>query len=127
MLDFLYCPICFNQLKSSKPQITSILFNHDSLTNKKTSHYIKRSCLNSPHQLTLYADKMSGKIDFIRFCPFNDYSTFIDIFTFLNKSVLSIYKNSDIVKKIIIEESLIVDFPKMEKLKEKLETLISFS
>ena len=121
MRDVFHCPICFHQLKSTKSKLKKLSYIN------KTAHYIQRSCGTNPHCLLFYTDKTTGKIDWLSFFPISDYSTNLEI-DYINKiSTIKSFKNSKEILKIELNEVLIPDFPKLEKLKQKIETLIVFS
>jgi len=121
MRDTFHCPICFHQLKSSRAQLKKL-----AQTNK-TAHYIQRTCAGKPHQLSFYADKTTGKIDWIQFSPNQDYSTFVEI-DFVNEhALIKFFKNSREYLRMEIDELMVPDFPSLEHLKKKIELLITFS
>lgn len=121
MRDTLHCPICFHQLKSTKAQLKKLLQTN------KTAHYIHRQCQGKPHQLSFYADKTTGKIDWISFNPNLDYSTFVEI-DFVNEhAIIKLYKDSKECLRMELAEIVIPDFPSLEELKKKIELLITFS
>ncbi len=121
MRDTLHCPICFHQLKSTRAQLKKLA------NANKTAHYIHRTCMGKPHQLSFYSDKTTNRIDWIKFSPNLDYSTFVEI-SFVNEtSIISLYKDSKEIMRIELSELIIPDFPSLENLKKKIEMLITFS
>jgi len=121
MRDTLHCPICFHQLKSVRAQLKKL-----AQTNK-TAHYIHRTCSGKPHQLSFYADKATGKIDWIQFSPNLDYSTFVEIDFVNSTAIIKFFRDSREYMRMELNEIVIPDFPSLEKLKKKIELLITFS
>lgn len=121
MRDTLHCPICFHQLKSTRAQLKKL-----AQTNK-TAHYIQRTCQGKPHQLTLFTDKATGKIDWISFSPNLDYSTFVEIDFVNSTALIKLYKDSKEYLRMELTEIIQPDFPALEDLKKKIELLITFS
>lgn len=116
MHDSLFCPICFQHLKSAKPRLIKL--------SGKSAHYIYRYCLRTSHSLSFYTDKVSGKIDFLKFCPTNDYSTVIEIDYIKDNSIVKCMRNGVERSSFELNEAVEPDFPTLEDLKNTIETLI---
>lgn len=121
MRDTFHCPICFHQLKSSRAQLKKLAETN------KTAHYIHRTCLGKPHQLSFYTDKTTSKIDWIKFSPNLDYSTFVEIDFVNQNAVIRFFKDSKEYLRVELSEALIPDFPSLDILKKKIEMLVTFS
>lgn len=121
MADTLNCPICSSKLRTVR------------LTNKflfgvnKSSNYIERTCsLGMNHSLQFFTDEKTKKIDFIKISLNHKYSRFIELDFHNQKSKISCLKSGK-AEYIEVPRLLEPDFPNLEKLKEKVSVIVSFS
>lgn len=120
MLDTKICPICQSILKNKKlPKYHVTLIN-------KTADYWLRICPSAiNHSLQLLSETNSKQIHLIKFSICHKYSKFVELDILNQKSKISLLNHNQ-SKFIILDKLLIPDFPQLIKLKEKVQTLITF-
>lgn len=122
MQDVLTCPICSLKLESvSKKRLRTLHWIN------KTSTYTEKKCVaGRNHSLLLFADKLTGKIDLIKFSIESDYSKFIEI-DFVNQKCRIHCLKAGQPHYIEISSIIEPDFPNLEKLKQKVSLFVTFS
>lgn len=122
MNDILHCPICNSKLKNSK-------MNNNFLPHyiSKSGKFIQRTCSEGMnHTLIFFTDVESKKIVYLKTSLNHKYSKFIDVNFFNSTSKIYCFKMGQL-QEINIPKALEIDFPSMEKLKEKVNALVTFS
>ena len=122
MDDVLYCPICGDKLRT----------NHHSLKRlyaiEKTAEYAERTCsAGYNHVLTLWCDKETGKVDFLKFSLNHTYSRFMEIDYVNGISRITCRTGENEREYINIPKIIVADFPDLKELKEKVNLYIVFS
>lgn len=121
MEDTLLCPICQNKMRSIN------LHNRHIHPLKKISDYIERSCVaDVTHTIQFFTDTNIDKIDYLRISidPFSAIhleNNYID-----NKSLIFCFKNN-VAQVIEVPKVIDLDFPNLQKTKEKIYLYITFS
>jgi hypothetical protein len=121
MDDTLQCPICGNKLKTS---------HH---TNKllhpigKTADYAERVCSDGRnHTLTIWTDKNTKAVDFLKLSLNPKYSRFLEIDYVNQKCRITCAKEGE-YEYIEIPKLIELDFPELVKVKEIVGMYIVFS
>lgn len=121
MQDVQLCPICSTKLQTVSKKKRKLHWVN------KTSIYTEKKCVKCHnHSLQFFVDRLSGKIDLLKFSIEANYSKFIEI-DFINQkcriNCLKAGQSNYIDIPIIIEP----DFPALEKLKQKVSLYVTFS
>lgn len=117
MQDTLLCPICNNKLENSY---------QNRYTNISKTDLIRRRCAGPGHYLHFYTSKENRKITIISFSLDFEYSKYIEINFIKEKTKIDCRKNNTPYT-IILNKILEIDFPILDKLKEKVNTYILIS
>lgn len=121
MDDTTACPICSNRLRTIK---TPNKFLH---WVDKTANYIERICNKGMnHSLRIFTDEATGEVDMLKLSLNPRYSRFLEIDFVNQKCRINCMKEgkSDYID---IEKMITPDFPKLEKLKERVNLFVVFS
>lgn len=121
MDDTLTCPICSNKMR------TINLENKLLHAIGKQSNYAERTCIKGMnHSLRLWADKVTGKVDFLNLSLNPKYSRYLEI-DFINlKCRINCMKDGK-PDYVTIPKMIWPDFPELKKLKERVELYVVFS
>ncbi len=121
MDDTLTCPICANKMR------TVNLDNKFLHSVKKQANYAERTCIKGlSHTLRIFADKDTGKIDFINLSLNPKNSRYLEI-DFVNlRCRISCMKDGK-PDYIEIPKMIFPDFPTLEKLRERVNMYVVFS
>jgi hypothetical protein len=121
MKDTLYCPICNNKLKNKK------LKNQNLYLINNCSDYIERTCSDGfNHTLQFFTEQKTKKVHLLKTSLNHNYSKFIEIDYLNNKSRISCFKMGK-PEYIEIDKVIDTDFPKLDNLKNKINTYVAFS
>lgn len=120
MDDTLACPICRNKLRNISHSNMFLSYID------KTSDFTERICVGTNHIIQLYLDKPSKKIDFLRVSLDPKYSKYLEVDFLHNKCRILCMKNSD-AQTIDIAKMVELDFPSLEKLKERIALYVVLS
>lgn len=121
MKDTQNCPICNNYLKNIKKD------NHYLYNINHTDNYISHTCsLGMNHFLQFFTQKESKNVHFLKVSLTPNYSRFVEIDFFNNKSKISYFKPDKGTEYIELKKAIEPDFPKLILLKEKVDTLVNF-
>ena len=121
MDDIQLCPICGNKLKNIN------------LDNKllhqvgKTADYIERRCSDGHnHVIMFWVDKATKQIDFLKLSLNPKYSRFVEMDFVNQRCRISCLKDNQ-TEYIDVPKMLELDFPNLNKLKERVGMYIIFS
>jgi hypothetical protein len=115
------CPICNNKLRSIK------LENHFLNLVDKKSTFVERTCSTGMnHHLQFFTDQETKKVDFIKISLHHTYSRYIEI-NFIHQKCKVSYTKDGKSHIIEIPKLIIPDFPKLDKLKERVSLYAVFS
>jgi hypothetical protein len=121
MDDILNCPICGNKLRTNH-HVNKLLYSID-----KTADYAERICSDGHnHIVTLWVDKSTKTVDFLKLSLSPKYSRFLEI-DFVNQKCRITCMRDGEHEHIDIPKMLIPDFPDLVKLKETVSLYIVFS
>lgn len=121
MDDTVTCPICGRKLRTVNLDNRLLHFIN------KQSDYAERSCTKAlTHTLQLFADKQTGKIDFINLSLNPKNSRYLEI-DFVNQKCRISCRKDGAVEYIEIPKMIFPDFPHLEKLKERVNLYVVFS
>ncbi len=120
MDDTTSCPICNNKLRSLKHP------NKYLHPIAKTANFYERTCNGINHMLQFYTDSSTNKIDFIKVSLTPNYSRFVEIDFFNQKSRISYIIESK-PEYVEVPKILELDFPNLIKLKEKISLYATFN
>jgi hypothetical protein len=121
MEDVSTCPICNNKLRTVR------LTNKYLHPLKKTATFFERTCgTGMNHSLQFFADEKTHQIDFLKFSLDHKYSKFLEV-DFLHQTCrISCLKMGE-AHYIEIPKMVELDFPNLERLKERIAMYVVFS
>ena len=121
MEDTTACPICKNKLRTIKlPE--RLLYPVS-----KISSFLERTCgLGMNHSLQFFVDLETGKVDFLKLSLNPKYSRFLEVDFVNQKCRIACYRNSE-PQYVEIPKMVELDFPNLEKLKERISLYVTFS
>ena len=121
MEDILLCPICGNKMRVLH------LNNKFLYPVEKTANYTERVCANNHnHVVSLWADKATNQVDYLRFSLNKEYSRWVEIDYVNQKSRVTLREGTD-YRYINVPRILIADFPNCSVLKETIGLFLVFS
>lgn len=121
MNDILYCPICNSKLQNKK------MNNHFLHSSSKLGNFVERKCIKGMnHFIIFFTDVDSKKIVFLKTSLDHTHSKLLEVNFHKSTSQIYCFKMGE-SKRIDIPKVLELDFPSMEKIKEKVNLLITFS
>ena len=121
MDDILTCPICGNKMRTHHHK-NKLLY-----PTGKTANYAERICSSGHnHVITIWVDKATKQIDFIKLSLNPKYSRFLEMDFVNQKSRISLQKDGE-EEVINIPKMIRPDFPELTKLKEKVNLYVVFS
>lgn len=121
MDDTTNCPIC-----GRKMRIVNLYGKMLHNVNKQAD-YTERTCVQSAtHLLQFFADKTTGKVDFINLSLDPKNSKYLEI-DFVNEKCRISCMKDGVPEYIEIPKMIVPDFPQLEKLKEKVNLFVVFS
>lgn len=121
MDDTLNCPICGKKMRAINRD-DRLIFPIG-----KQADFIERLCIQGlEHSIQMFVDKVTKRIDFISLSLNPKNSRYIEIDLLNKKCRISCMKNS-VAEYIEIPKMIYPDFPKLEKLKEKVSLYVIFS
>lgn len=120
MEDTTTCLICQKKLRTIKLDNTYL-----PLVGKSGS-FSERTCSGPNHSLQFYTNKSTKLIELLRFSLDHKYTRYLEVDYFNKRCRIYCMKNGDI-EYINIPKMVELDFPDLEKLKEKISTYVTFS
>lgn len=121
MQDVQLCPICSAKLQSVSKKKRKLHWIN------KVSTYAEKKCVKGHnHSLQLFTDKLTGKIDLLKFSLEANYSKFIEI-DFVNQRCRINCLKASVSSYIDIPGIIEPDFPALEKLKQKVSLYVMLS
>ncbi len=122
MDDVENCPVCGNKLRNNHSK-NKFLFPIN-----KTSDYVERLCSHGhAHIVSFWVDKKTKKVDFLRMSVNSISSQFIEIDFVNQKCRIQMKSPNKEPHYINVDRLLPLDFPNLEKLKEKISLFVLFS
>lgn len=121
MDDVLTCPVCGSKMRN--------IHTDNKLLHPvgKTANYTERVCAGHNHTISLWADKETKQVDFLKISLNSEYSRWIEV-DYVNQKCRIICRSKQGENEYIeIPKILEVDFPDLVKLKEKVSIYILFS
>jgi hypothetical protein len=120
MDDVLNCPICGDKTRN--------IHTDNKLLHpvSKTANYTERVCAGHNHTISLWTDRDTKQIDFIKLSLNPSYTRWLEVDNINQKCRIVCAKNGE-YEYIEIAKMLDLDFPDLTKLKEKVSIYIVFS
>jgi hypothetical protein len=121
MQEIFSCPICNVKLQGVSKKKRKLHWVN------KTSTYFEKKCVkNHNHSFQCFTDKITGKVDLMKFSLEPDYSKFIEIDYFNQRCRINCLKAGQSYY-IDIPGIIEPDFPNLEKLKQKVSLYVILS
>lgn len=120
MDDVLNCPICGDKTRN--------IHTDNKLLHpvSKTANYTERVCAGHNHTISLWTDRDTKQVDFIKLSLNPSYSRWIEV-DYINQKCRIVCSKNGEYEYIEIPKMLDLDFPDLAKLKEKVSIYIIFS
>lgn len=120
MNDISHCPICNNKLRTTRSQRHLFLIG-------KTANWAERICpVGTNHFIQIFTDEDTNEVNFIKVSLDHKYSKFIEVDFYNKKNRISCMKEGK-PEYLEIPRLMDLDFPTLEKLKERVALYVIFS
>lgn len=120
MQDTNICPICERKMRT-------VTINSRLEFIEKEAFFLERTCSGPNHSIQIFTDKKTGSVDMLRFSLDPKYSRFLEIDFINNRCRAHCMKESKADSYIYIPKIVELDFPNLEKLKERISIYVTFS
>lgn len=120
MDDTTTCPICRKKMRTIKVQ------NMYLPSAGKTGTYFERTCSGPNHSVQFFTNESTKLIDILKFSLDPKYSRYLEIDYVNSRCRIYCMKNGE-AQYIHIDKMVELDFPNLEKLRERIAMYVTFS